>query len=102
MVQKNGNAEAFNAVNVATAYSRLGRHVRDWERGTLDGAEWYLALERRARALTPEMSAWAASSVTWALGRTGRNPGAAFWVDLEAKLCTVADELEPQGVANVL
>lgn len=102
VVQKNGNAEAFNAVNVATAYSRLGRHVRDWERGTLDGAEWYLALERRARALTPEMSAWAASSVTWALGRTGRNPGAAFWVDLEAKLCTVADELEPQGVANVL
>ena len=32
----------------------------------------------------------------------GKDPGAEFWVDLEAKLCAVADELEPQGVANVL
>ena len=102
VVEKNGNAEAFNAINVATAYSRLGRSVREWERGTLDGVEWYLGLERKAQSLLPEMSSWAVSSLTWALGRTGRDPDASFWTSLELKLLDVADELEPQGVANVL
>ena len=60
---------ASSVVNVATAFSRLGRHLSDDQRGTLDGQAWYLALETRTLALLPELSGWAASSVTWWLAR---------------------------------
>jgi len=91
-------------INVATAYSRVGRHVREQERGTLGTAQWYLALERRALELFPELSKspWAVSSLTWALGRTERDPGAPFWALLEAAIVRRSDALEPQGVANIL
>jgi hypothetical protein len=102
VVEANDLAASFNVVNVATAYSRLGRHVEGAERGTLDDARWYLALETRAFALLPELGGWAASSLTWALGRTGRDPGAKFWEALERVLLRKASELEPQGVANIL
>jgi hypothetical protein len=96
------DARRFNEVNVATAYSRLGRHLRDDQRGTLDDQAWYLALETRTLALLPDLSGWAASSVTWSLARAARDPGAAFWEALERTLIARASELEPQGVANVL
>ena len=102
VVETNYDARRFNVVNVATAFSRLGRHVSDDARGTLGREEWYLALETRTLALLPELSGWAASSVTWALARAERDPGAAFWEALERTLIARASELEPQGVANVL
>ena len=101
-METNYDARRFNVVNVATAFSRLGRHVSDDARGTLGREEWYLALETRTLALLPELSGWAASSVTWALARAERDPGAAFWEALERTLIARASELEPQGVANVL
>ena len=102
VVEANDDARRFNVVNVATAFSRLGRHLSDDQRGTLDGQAWYLALETRTLALLPELSGWAASSVTWSLARAERDPGAAFWEALERTLIARASELEPQGVANVL
>jgi hypothetical protein len=41
VVISNDNAKRFNVVNVATAYSRLGRHVLDDEIGTLNREGWY-------------------------------------------------------------
>ena len=102
VVEANDDARRFNVVNVATAFSRLGRHLSDDQRGTLDGQAWYLALETRTLALLPELSGWAASSVTWSLARAERDPGSAFWEALERTLIARASELEPQGVANVL
>ena len=101
VVEANDDARRFNVVNVATAFSRLGRHLSDDQRGTLDGQAWYLALETRTLALLPELSGWAASSVTWSLARAERDPGSAFWEALERTLIARASELEPQGVANV-
>ena len=102
VVEANGAASNFSGVNVATAYSRLGRHVADHERGTLDTAAWYLAVERRAAEILPELSAWALSSLTWALGRTSRDPGAEFWAALEDAILSLVGQLEPQGVSNIL
>ena len=102
VVISNDNAKRFNVVNVATAYSRLGRHVLDHEIGTLNREGWYLDLEMRTKQLIPELSGWAASSVTWSLARLDRDPGLVFWESLETLLTKKADELEPQGVANVL
>jgi hypothetical protein len=102
VVEANDAAAAFNDVNIATAYSRLGRHVRDSERGTLDTAQWYLAMERRAAEILPTLQPWAVSSLTWALGRTARDPGPEFWSTLETAILSLVGELEPQGVANIL
>ena len=102
VVTRHDNAKLFNVINVATAYSRLGRHVRDDERGSLNTQGWYLSLELRMIDLLPDLKPWSASSVTWSLARLERDPGGKFWTSLETLLTQHASELEPQGVANVL
>ena len=101
VVEANDLASGFNDVNIATAYSRIGRHVGEDERGSLDAQPWYLALEARCERRLPHLSPWALSSVAWALAKARRDPGEAFWSTLERELLCHVPELEPQGVANV-
>lgn len=94
-------AGRMSAVNVSTAYGRLGKFKDPRTRRMAS----YEALERAATLRMGEMSARSVTQVVWACGHLQRGKqksgGDAFWERLETRVLEQTSKLAPQGVSNV-